>query len=538
MLLGSVAAKTFRDRAPLVGYSAGALAAMALLGLWFSAGVGDAMAGLTDSMPEGVSAVMGLGSGDSYVVGELFGLLSPIAVLVVAISGGVAALAGEERDRTAGLLLTLPVTRGGVVRSKAAVLLGDVAIVCAALLVSTSIGARLTGTELSFGHALAGSLHLWCFGAAFAMFALALSAGTGSVSRSISIAAGVAVLTNLAGSLLPLVDALGWVRFLSPWHYYDGSHPVADGVAWHDLAILMALAAAGLTAALVSVQPRDLESVDQSRKFRLPAMARLTRPRLDNVFVKELSERSSLLIVATGYAAVTAFGIAALYPALEGVLDDLAANLPSGIDGFFGSDIASPAGWMNAELMSVLAPLVVLGLASSVGARAMSTVDRRNPQSIVLSTPIRRSTIVAAALVVMAATAVALGAGLAVGTLAGSPAFGLDLPVANIVGATAHLVLLGTAFGAFAVLVAAATTASAAIRLTAGLAVAAYLANSLLPQADWGGPWVRLSPWYYYFGSDPLTNGPNFGHLAVLAALTAASSVAAVWFYDRRDLAA
>ena len=66
----------------------------------------------------------------------------------------------------------------------------------------------------------------------------------------------------------------------------------------------------------------------------------------------------------------------------------------------------------------------------------------------------------------------------------------------------------------------------------------AYFANALLPQASWGDTAVRLSPWYYYFGSDPMTNGANVGHLAVLAALTAAASAAAVWFYDRRDIAA
>ena len=538
MLLGSIAAKALRDRTPAAAITAAVLAGFTLLGMWVSSSIGAAMTDLGDSMPDGLSAVMGLGSGDSYVIGELFGLLGPIAVLVVAISGGVAAIAGEERDRTAGLLLTLPVSRDGVVRSKAAALLGDVTIVCGALAASSSIGALLTGTELSFGHALAGSVHLFCFGAAFAMFALALSAGTGSVGRSTSIAVGVAVVTNLAGSLLPLVKSLAWVRYLSPWHYYNGSDPVVDGMAWADVAVLVAAAAVGLAAALVAVRRRDLESVDRSRGFRLPAMARLTRPRLGSVLAKELSERSSLMIVATGYAAVVVFGIAALYPALENVLAKLQADLPPALGGFIGSDMASPAGWLNAEVMSVMAPLAVIGLASFVGARPMSSVGQRNPLSIVLAAPVKRRTIVAANLATSALTAVAVSAGLALGTVLGSVAFGLDLPVSHVVGAAAHLALLGTAFGAFAVLAAAATSTGNALRATAGLAAVAYLANSLLPQASWGPPWVKLSPWYYYFGSEPLANGPDLGHLAVLALLGAACSAVAVWAYDRRDLAA
>ena len=143
----------------------------------------------------------------------------------------------------------------------------------------------------------------------------------------------------------------------------------------------------------------------------------------------------------------------------------------------------------------------------------------------------------AANLTATVATVVAVCAGLAVGMLAGSSAFGLDLAVVNIVGASTHLLLLGTAYGAIAVLVAAATSTRAAIRATVGLTAAAYLANSLLPETGWGQAWVKLSPWHYYVGSEPLTNGPAFRSLAVLGLLTLAASAGAVWAYDRRDLA-
>jgi ABC-2 type transport system permease protein len=538
MLLDSIASKTVRDRTPMASYAAGGVAAIALLGMWIYSGMGSSVSDLTDSMPEALSAVMGLGAGDNYLVGELFGLIGPIAVLIVAISGGVAAVAGEERNRTAGLLLAQPVTRRQLVWSKAGVLLGHVALVAVVLFASSTLGAELTNTDLSVSGALAGSVHLFFFGAAFAMFALALSAATGSVTKSTSIVAGVAVATNLLGSLLPLVDALDWVKYLSPWHYYDGSDPIVNGVIWADLAVLGALAVAGMAAALVLVRPRDLESVDQSKRFRMPAMARLTKPRLNNVFAKELSDRSSIMIIATTYLAVAVVGMAAIYPALKDVLADFEKELPSGIDGFVGAGIASPAGWMNAELMSILGPLVIIGLAAFIGSKGMSAVAQRNPLAMVLAAPIPRRSIVVASVATMATVVLSVSAGLAVGMLIGSPLFGLDLGVGNIVGAAAHLALLGMAFGAFAVMMAAATTSATAIRATAALGMVAYFANALLPQASWGETAVKASPWYYYFSSDPLANGPDFVHLAVLAALAAAASAAAVWFYDRRDIAA
>ncbi|MCB1027986.1 MAG: ABC transporter permease subunit [Microthrixaceae bacterium] len=538
MLLHNVAAKTLRDRTPMAGYAAGGLAAISLLGMWIYSGMGSSVSDLTDSMPEALSAVMGLGAGDNYLVGELFGLIGPIAVLVVAISGGVAAVAGEERDRTAGLLLAQPVTRRQVVWSKAGVLLGHVAAVAVVLFVSSALGAELTNTDLSVGRALAGSVHLFVFGAAFAMFALALSAATGSATKSMSIVTGVAVATNLLGSLLPLIDSLDWVKYLSPWHYYDGSDPIVGGIDWADLAVLGTLAAIGMAAALVSVRPRDLESVDQSKRFRVPAMARLTKPRMNNVFAKELSDRSSIMIIATGYLAAAVVGMAALYPALEDVLADFEKELPSGFDGFVGSGIGSPAGWMNAEVMSILGPLVLIGLAAFVGSKGMSSVAQRNPLAMVLAAPVPRRSIVVATLGTMATVVLAVAAGLAIGMLIGSRLFGLDLGVGNILGAAAHLALLAIAFGAFAVMMAAATTSTTAVRVTAALGMVAYLANALLPQASWGETAVKLSPWYYYFGSDPLSNGPNLGHLSVLVVLAATASVAAVRFYERRDIAA
>lgn len=538
MLLDNVATKAIRDRTPMASYAAGGLATISLLGMWLYSGMGDTIDDITTSMPEALGAVMGVSAGQNYLVGEIFGLLGPIAVLVVGISGGVAAIAGEERDQTAGLLLSMPVTRRDMVGSKAAVLMGHIAAVCAILFVSSAGAAQLTDTDLSTSGALAASLHLFFFGAAFGMFALALSAATGSASKSMSIVTGAAVATNLLGSLLPLVDALDWVKYLSPWHYYDGSNPLEDGIGWGNLAVLLALTVAGLAAALVLVQQRDIESVDQSKKFQLPAMARLTKPQLSNVYTKGLSDQSSLTIIATSYMMIAVIGMAALYPPLEDVLADFQKDLPEGVDGFIGGSIGTPAGWMNAELMSILGPLIIIGLAVFVATKGMSMVGQRNPLSMVLSAPVSRQTIVLSSLLSLTVTVVAVSGGLALGMLIGSPLFGLDLAVANVIGASAHLALFGMMFGAVAVLLAAATSTTTAVRVSAALAMAAYLANSLLPLADWGETAVKFTPWYYYFGSDPLANGPNFVHLAVLAALAVVASAAAVWFYDRRDIAA
>ncbi|WP_286218893.1 hypothetical protein [Paraoerskovia sediminicola] len=47
---------------------------------------------------------------------------------------------------------------------------------------------------------------------------------------------------------------------------------------------------------------------------------------------------------------------------------------------------------------------------------------------------------------------------------------------------------------------------------------------------------AKLSPWYYYLGSDPLTNGVDWLHLAVLAAVAAVGLGLAARYFPRRDL--
>ena len=48
--------------------------------------------------------------------------------------------------------------------------------------------------------------------------------------------------------------------------------------------------------------------------------------------------------------------------------------------------------------------------------------------------------------------------------------------------------------------------------------------------------WAQLSPWYYYNGSEPLTNGLNPLHLGVLLSIAALAAVLAVVTFTRRDL--
>ena len=65
----------------------------------------------------------------------------------------------------------------------------------------------------------------------------------------------------------------------------------------------------------------------------------------------------------------------------------------------------------------------------------------------------------------------------------------------------------------------------------------AYFLNALAPLVESLESSRMLSPFYYYIGADPLTNGLNPGHVAVLIGLTAVLLAVALFTFNRRDLA-
>ena len=62
----------------------------------------------------------------------------------------------------------------------------------------------------------------------------------------------------LGVSLLPLVDVTGPVQLL-PWHYYNGSEPILNGVDVGHVLVLLGLAAVGLALGVWGLEHRDLK---------------------------------------------------------------------------------------------------------------------------------------------------------------------------------------------------------------------------------------------------------------------------------------
>lgn len=206
--------------------------------------------------------------------------------------------------------------------------------------------------------------------------------------------------------------------------------------------------------------------------------------------------------------------------------------------GFGGSfDYTSPAGYLGIELFSLIVPLLLIIAAVATGAAMIAGEEDRGTLDLLLSLPVTRRRVAAEKLGAMAAEVAALGLVLLVSLWIGVQAIDMGLSLARLAAVTLAAVILATGFGAIALFLGAATgSRGAAIGVSAALAVAAYLVNSLAALVSQLETAQRFSPFYHYSAPDPLRNGFSGWHLVALLVVVVVASAAALVVVDRRDL--
>ncbi len=220
-----------------------------------------ALLDLSDALPEALMAAFGGGdmsTPEGWYQIETFGLMAPIAVMVTTVIIGGRALAGEEANRTMGLLLANPIRRSTVVLQKTFAMVLAGLVVGIATFAGVAGGSLVGGLGMSIGNIAATSLLVTLLGLVFGSLALALSAATGQVPVAIYGAVGLALVFFLLNAFLPISDRLaGWAK-ASPFYYYLGSDPLVNGMHWGHGALLAGLAVALIALSVMLFQRRDL----------------------------------------------------------------------------------------------------------------------------------------------------------------------------------------------------------------------------------------------------------------------------------------
>ena len=216
---------------------------------------------MTAGFPEALLAAFGGGdvtTPEGWYQLETFGLMAPIALMVVTIAVGARALAGEEEHRTMGLLLANPIKRSKVVIEKAWAMMVCAITVGFATFAGVVTGSLLGGLGMDMGNIAATCLLATLLGLVFGALALALSAAMGRGKVAVFGSIGTATVFYLAASLLPLSESMAGYAKWSPYYYYLSSDPLLTGMDWGHGAILAGLTLGLVVLSVVLFQRRDL----------------------------------------------------------------------------------------------------------------------------------------------------------------------------------------------------------------------------------------------------------------------------------------
>jgi ABC-2 type transport system permease protein len=213
------------------------------------------------NLPKGVTELLGgadYGTIAGWMRSEIGAVYGPLVIAATAITGAVGSTAGEEEDGILGLTLAYPIERWRLVLAKACAVAVSIAMIALGTFVGLVAGVAVGGGGVGVGHLAALALHLALYGCAIGALALALTAATGRRTVALGAAAAFGVVTFLVNGFAPLVHAVAWLKYVSPFYYYSGHDPISRGVDLGDLAILAAASIALTAVAMVQIGRRDL----------------------------------------------------------------------------------------------------------------------------------------------------------------------------------------------------------------------------------------------------------------------------------------
>ncbi len=548
-MLTSVFLKTTRDR--WRGWTI-AMASLAAMGLVAMATYQNIDIEIFASMPEAYLSLLGL-QGDMDVgalsIAVVMGSYGAMVIAAMALTMGAASIAGEERAGTLGLLLGNPKSRSHVLTSKALSLTLFTTVSVAALAGATLLSAALLGVSTGDMHVGALGVHLLANSLFYGFLALFVGAWTGNRGAALGVSIGVMVVSFFAVGLLPLVEGgEDWVRIF-PWHYFDGSAPLYNGIAWSDIGVLLGASALLAGAAVIGLERRDLRGQSTGvaildRIRRNPTADKLIgrlagAARVSSIWLKTASEYQTMLLVAAAYVfLIQGFVLGPFYSLMPEETLAMGDQLPAEMLALFGGgDLSTAEGYYQIETFGMMAPIVVMVVTIAIGAGAVAGEESRRTMGLLLANPVSRSRVLAEKTVTMVLFGALVGLATFGGVALGSVAGGLGMDIVDIAATCALLILVGLLFGALALAIGAGTGRTrVAMWVAIGAAVFMHVLNALGEVNENLTGLQHLSPFHYYLGSDPLRNGMDWSSAALLAAITAILIGVSFPLFQRRDI--
>jgi ABC-2 type transport system permease protein len=200
---------------------------------------------------------------------------------------------------------------------------------------------------------------------------------------------------------------------------------------------------------------------------------------------------------------------------LKKTLASLSASLPAVFDRLLGNvSLATPAGWMNAEMMLLVAPGFLIATAILSGGTATAGDEQARTMGLVLSTSTSRITFLAAKTAAMVVYVLIVSAAMFIGLVVGNMIGQMGIGVGLLLAATGQASLVGLVFGAIALSIGAAgADRRRTMTISAGIAGVSFVLAVILPMNESLAGLAKLNFWYPYSANPALVHGIDGGGL-------------------------
>lgn len=255
------------------------------------------------------------------------------------------------------------------------------------------------------------------------------------------------------------------------------------------------------------------------------------------VYLRAVADKTTIVGVLAFYGFAIAVGVGALWLPLQDTFATIAADLPAGFDALLGGlSIATPTGWMHAELMSILGPGFLIATAMISAAAATAGEEQARTLGLVLSTGTPRTTFLAAKATAMVTHVIIVAAALFLGMVAANPIGDLGIEVPNMLAATAQMVLIALVYGAMTLTIGVLTgDKRLSLAIPGGIFAVSFVAASFLGMVEELEWLSKLNLWFPYLANPALADGMHWGYAALMAGLAVGIGAIAFIAFPRRD---
>lgn len=216
-----------------------------------------------DSMPPVMLEALSMNAFNLTTVTGFYGIMIVYFGLILTIAAamwGSDIITKEERDKTVEFALTLPVTRSRLITAKATATLVNCVILLLVTWGITLVGARNFAPDAEFYRFVALSMLGFLFmQLIFLAVGIFLGAAMKRHKRAGSLAIAVILVTYFLSIVIELNDKLDFLKYLSPFKYFEAASLLHDSRVEVLYVILsLVIAVVFMAGAYIAYQKRDL----------------------------------------------------------------------------------------------------------------------------------------------------------------------------------------------------------------------------------------------------------------------------------------